>query len=112
PTRELAQQIAEYADTFGPTRRVRAAVVVGGLGMGPQTAALRERRQLVIATPGRLIDHLDQGNVDLSGVRTLVLDEADRMLDMGFRPQLERILARLPKQRQTLLFSATMAGEV
>ncbi len=112
PTRELALQIAEYVDTFGPTRGVRAAVVVGGLGMGPQAAALRERRHLVIATPGRLIDHLDQGNADLSGVEALVLDEADRMLDMGFRPQLERILSRLSRRKQTLLFSATMAGEV
>ena len=112
PTRELAQQIAEYVDTFGPARGVRAAVVVGGLGMGPQAAALRERRQLIVATPGRLIDHIDQGNADLAGVEALVLDEADRMLDMGFRPQLERILSRLSRRKQTLLFSATMAGEV
>ncbi|WP_373049532.1 DEAD/DEAH box helicase [Vulgatibacter sp.] len=112
PTRELAQQIAEYVDTFGPARGVKAAVVVGGLGMGPQASALRERRHLVIATPGRLIDHIDQGNADLSGVEALVLDEADRMLDMGFRPQLERILSRLSRRKQTLLFSATMAGEV
>jgi len=112
PTRELAQQIAEYVDTFGPAHGVRGAVVVGGLGMGPQAAALREKRHLIVATPGRLIDHLDQKNVDLSSIETLVLDEADRMLDMGFRPQLERILSRLPRRRQTLLFSATMAGEV
>jgi ATP-dependent RNA helicase RhlE len=112
PTRELAQQTAEYVDTFGPALGVTAAVVVGGLGMGPQAAALREKRHLVIATPGRLIDHIDQRNVDLSGVETLVLDEADRMLDMGFRPQLERIMSRLGKRKQTLLFSATMAGEV
>lgn len=112
PTRELALQIAEYVETFGAPRGIRAAVVVGGLGMGPQASALRERRPLVIATPGRLLDHIDQGNADLSRVETLVLDEADRMLDMGFRPQLERILARLRGRKQTLLFSATMAGEV
>lgn len=112
PTRELAEQIAEYVETFGEPRGVKAAVCVGGLGMGPQAAALRERRPIVIATPGRLIDHLGQGTADLSGVETLVLDEADRMLDMGFRPQLEKIFARMPRKRQTLLFSATMAGEV
>ncbi|AKU90431.1 DEAD/DEAH box helicase [Vulgatibacter incomptus] len=109
PTRELAQQIHEYVDTFGG---VRAALVVGGLGMGPQTAALRKKPELVIATPGRLIDHLDQRNVDLSGVEALVLDEADRMLDMGFRPQLEKILGKMKGRKQTLLFSATIDGEV
>lgn len=112
PTRELVEQIAEYVVTFGEPRGVRAAVIVGGLGMGPQVTALRERRPIVVATPGRLIDHLDQGNADLGLVETLVLDEADRMLDMGFRPQLERIFSRMPRKRQTLLFSATMAGEV
>lgn len=109
PTRELAEQTFEYVETFGGAK---AALIVGGLGMGPQITALRRRPELVIATPGRLIDHLEQGTADLSKVEILVLDEADRMLDMGFRPQLERILKRLGKRRQTLLFSATMAGEV
>jgi len=109
PTRELAQQTYEYVETFGGAR---AALIVGGLGMGPQVTALRQRPELVIATPGRLIDHVDQGTADLSSVEVLVLDEADRMLDMGFRPQLEKIMARLKQRKQTLLFSATMAGEV
>jgi ATP-dependent RNA helicase RhlE len=112
PTRELAEQTAEYVKKFGPAHNIRAAVVVGGLGMNPQAEALRQRRAMIVATPGRLIDHMEQGNADLSTVETLVLDEADRMLDMGFRPQLERILSRLPARAQTLLFSATMAGEV
>lgn len=112
PTRELAEQTAEYVKKFGPAHGIRAAVVVGGLGMNPQAAALRQRRAVIVATPGRLIDHMEQGNADLSTVETLVLDEADRMLDMGFRPQLEKILSRLPARAQTLLFSATMAGEV
>jgi ATP-dependent RNA helicase RhlE len=112
PTRELALQIGEELERFGHGRRVRGAVIIGGVGMGGQAQALRERREIVIATPGRLVDHLAQGNADLEGIEVLVLDEADRMLDMGFKPQLDRILRRLPKQRQTLLFSATTAGEV
>jgi ATP-dependent RNA helicase RhlE len=112
PTRELALQIGEELERFGKGRRVRGAVVIGGVGLGAQTAALRDRREVVIATPGRLVDHLSQGTAKLDGIEVLVLDEADRMLDMGFKPQLDRILARLPRKRQTLLFSATMAGEV
>ncbi|MGC4121769.1 MAG: DEAD/DEAH box helicase [Myxococcales bacterium] len=112
PTRELATQIAEHVEMFGQGRGVRGAVVIGGVGMGPQVHALRNGFEVVIATPGRLNDHLDQGTAKLNGIEILVLDEADRMLDMGFKPQLERILAHVPKQRQTMLFSATMAGEV
>ena len=112
PTRELALQIGEELERFGHGRRVRGAVIIGGVGMGAQAEALRQRREIVIATPGRLVDHLEQGNAKLEGIEVLVLDEADRMLDMGFKPQLDRILRRLPKQRQTLLFSATTAGEV
>jgi ATP-dependent RNA helicase RhlE len=112
PTRELALQIGEELERFGRARHVRGAVVIGGVGMGNQTAALREGRGVVVATPGRLVDHLQQGSARLDGIEVLVLDEADRMLDMGFKPQLDRVLARLPRQRQTLLFSATMAGEV
>jgi ATP-dependent RNA helicase RhlE len=112
PTRELALQIGEEVERFGRGRHVRAAVVIGGVGMGQQATAFREGRELVVATPGRLVDHLAQGTAKLDHIEILVLDEADRMLDMGFKPQLTRILSRLPKQRQTLLFSATMGQEV
>jgi len=111
PTRELAVQIGGELERFGKGRHVRGAVVIGGVGMGNQTHALRDH-EVVVATPGRLVDHLQHGTADLGRIEVLVLDEADRMLDMGFKPQLTRILARLPKVRQSLLFSATMAGEV
>jgi ATP-dependent RNA helicase RhlE len=112
PTRELALQIGEELARFGGGRSVRGAVIIGGVGMGAQTEALRRRPQVVVATPGRLVDHLEQRSATLDGIEILVLDEADRMLDMGFKPQLDRILRRVPRRRQTLLFSATMAGEV
>ncbi|MHB8875100.1 MAG: DEAD/DEAH box helicase [Myxococcaceae bacterium] len=112
PTRELAVQIAEHVEKFGHSRQVRCAIIIGGLGMSGQIHALRSQHQIVIATPGRLVDHLQQGNAKFDALEVLVLDEADRMLDMGFKPQLTRILARLPRKRQTMLFSATMAGEV
>ena len=112
PTRELVLQIAEHVEMFGAPRKVRAVTIIGGVGMGPQVQGLRDKREIIIATPGRLIDHLEQHTAKLDGIEILVLDEADRMLDMGFKPQLEKILAKLPKQRQSLLFSATMAGEV
>jgi ATP-dependent RNA helicase RhlE len=111
PTRELAVQIGGEFERFTRGRNVRCVVVIGGVGMGNQTRALRDH-EVVVATPGRLVDHLQQGTARLDGIEILVLDEADRMLDMGFQPQLTRILARLPRVRQTLLFSATMAGEV
>ncbi len=111
PTRELALQIAEHAQRFGGAHGLRSVTLIGGVGMGPQTDGLKHAN-ILIATPGRLIDHLQGGTASLADVEVLVLDEADRMLDMGFKPQLTRILARLPKVRQTLLFSATMAGEV
>ena len=91
---------------------MRAAVVIGGVAQEGQRKALRERRPILIATPGRLVDHLDSGTARLDDIEMLVLDEADRMLDMGFAPQLRRVMARLPAKRQSLLFSATMAGEV
>jgi ATP-dependent RNA helicase RhlE len=112
PTRELAVQIGEEVERFGRGRHVRGAVVIGGVGMGQQAAAFKERREIVVATPGRLVDHLGQKTAKLDEIEILVLDEADRMLDMGFKPQLTRILQRVPKVRQTLLFSATMGGEV
>jgi ATP-dependent RNA helicase RhlE len=111
PTRELALQIAEQLERFGKARHVRGAVVIGGVGMGNQSAQLRDH-EVIIATPGRLVDHLQQGSAKLDKIEILVLDEADRMLDMGFKPQLTRILQRLPRMRQTLLFSATVGGEV
>ena len=106
PTRELAEQIFGWVQRLG--RGLPAALVVGGVAYGPQVSALRRRPPIVVATPGRLIDHLDRGTLTLREVRIFVLDEADRMLDMGFKPQLERIMQGLPAQRQTLLFSATM----
>ncbi len=112
PTRELAIQIGEELERFGHGRHVRGAVVIGGVGMGAQAAAFRDRHEVIIATPGRLVDHLQSGTARLDEIEFLVLDEADRMLDMGFKPQLTKILQRLPRNRQTLLFSATMGGEV
>jgi len=112
PTRELALQISEQVDRFGSARGARSAVLIGGVGMGGQISELQRRPQIVVATPGRLIDHLDRGTAKVDNVDALVLDEADRMLDMGFKPQLTNILRRLPRKRQTMLFSATMAGEV
>src|SRR2546426_209967 len=112
PTRELALQIAETFDTLGRTRGVRTIVLIGGESMGPQLAALRDRPDVIVATPGRLADHLERGTASLGAIRVVVLDEADRMLDMGFAPQVERILRVSPLDRQTLCFSATMPPEV
>ncbi|TLY50432.1 MAG: DEAD/DEAH box helicase [Gammaproteobacteria bacterium] len=113
PTRELAAQVHESIRTYGKHLRVHATTIFGGVGMGPQIDALRRGVDIIVATPGRLIDHIDRRGVDLSGIEILVLDEADRMLDMGFLPAMKRILNVLPKQnRQTLLFSATFADEI
>ncbi|MBX7115100.1 MAG: DEAD/DEAH box helicase [Myxococcaceae bacterium] len=112
PTRELALQITEQVMRFGATRGVQCATLIGGVGMGGQVRALRNNSPVIVATPGRLLDHMDQGTARLDGIAWLVLDEADRMLDMGFKPQLDRILAKVPKQRQTMLFSATLGGDV
>ena len=112
PTRELALQIDDQAQKFGRGRGVRTALLIGGVGYGDQRQHVKELRPIVIATPGRLIDFLEEGLVKFDGLKVLVLDEADRMLDMGFKPQLTRILHQVPKVRQTMLFSATMAGEV
>jgi ATP-dependent RNA helicase RhlE len=112
PTRELALQIEEQIEKFRNGYHLRSAVVIGGVGMGPQTSAFQRGVEIIVATPGRLNDHLDSGTAKLDQVEILVLDEADRMLDMGFLPQLRRILKHVPRQRQSLLFSATMAGEV
>jgi ATP-dependent RNA helicase RhlE len=112
PTRELAQQVAEDAVALARGTNIRVQDIVGGVGYGPQNKALQEGYEIIVATPGRFNDHMERGNVDLSKVRTLILDEADRMLDMGFRPQIEDILRRTPKDRQTMLFSATMPNGV
>ncbi len=112
PTRELASQIAEVTRDAARGTHHRAAVIFGGVGQKPQVDALRRGVDIVIACPGRLLDLHSQGAIDLSHVETVVLDEADRMLDMGFWPDVRRILALLPAKRQNLLFSATMAPEV
>ncbi len=110
PTRELAEQTHRWAQQLGCG--LRAAIVVGGVPFGPQAHALRARPSVIVATPGRLVDHLQRQTTSLSDVRILVLDEADRMFDMGFKPQLDRILRMLPPTRQTLLFSATLPPEL
>jgi len=112
PTRELAAQVHDSLRAYGKHLRVQTAAVFGGVGMGGQIMSLRRNLDIIVATPGRLIDHMDRRNVDLSCIEMLVLDEADRMLDMGFAPALKKILSALPKQRQTLLFSATFAPEI
>ncbi|MFN2377789.1 MAG: DEAD/DEAH box helicase [Candidatus Binatia bacterium] len=112
PTRELASQIVEEAQIFAKGTPLRAAVVVGGVGMRPQEQALRSGVDIVVATPGRLLDHLRSSYARLDGVEHLVLDEADRMLDMGFLPDVRRILTRVPNGRQTLFFSATVPPEI
>ncbi|HEY2371947.1 MAG TPA: DEAD/DEAH box helicase [Gaiellaceae bacterium] len=111
PTRELAIQVASAIGAFAPAKGVHVGVAYGGAPVGAQAKRLKGA-QLVVATPGRLQDLVDRKMVSLDGIRILVLDEADRMLDMGFRPQVERILRRLPRERQTMLFSATLDGEV
>jgi ATP-dependent RNA helicase RhlE len=112
PTRELAYQVEESLRTFAETLGMRTVVIVGGAAMGGQISAIRQRPRIVVATPGRLNDHLEQGTITLKGVGVLVLDEADQMLDMGFMPQIERILKHIPATRQTMLFSATMPPEI
>ncbi|MBJ6762371.1 DEAD/DEAH box helicase [Myxococcaceae bacterium JPH2] len=112
PTRELAQQVAEEARFFGEPRGVTHALIVGGEDMNAQVEALRAKPILIIATPGRLVDLLRVRAVNLSHVRALVLDEADRMLDMGFLPQINELLGALHRERQTLLFSATLGADV
>ena len=112
PTRELALQIEESVRTYGAGRPIRSTTVYGGVGFQPQGNALRGGPEIVVATPGRLLDHAGQGTIDLGSVEILVLDEADRMLDMGFIRDIRRILALLPARRQNLLFSATFSDEI
>jgi ATP-dependent RNA helicase RhlE len=112
PTRELADQVADNVKAYSRHTPLRATVIFGGMDMAPQTAALRAGVEIVIATPGRLLDHVQQKTVNLSQTQILVMDEADRMLDMGFLPDLQRIINLLPKQRQNLMFSATFSPEI
>src|SRR6266513_3395396 len=112
PTRELAAQVEESFRKYGNYTSLRVVPIYGGVGIEPQSKALRRGVDVVVATPGRLLDHMERGNVGFDDLEVLVLDEADRMLDMGFAPQLNRIVNDIPRYRQTLLFSATMPPEV
>jgi ATP-dependent RNA helicase RhlE len=112
PTRELAAQIAQHFDALGKGTKLRVAAIYGGVGFGGQIAAFARGTEIVVATPGRLQDLMNQGKARLDDVAVLVLDEADRMLDMGFLPAVKRIVTKLPAKRQTLFFSATIAPEV
>jgi ATP-dependent RNA helicase RhlE len=112
PTRELALQVQESLNLIGKPFGIKTALLIGGSSMWRQIGEIRRGPNIIIGTPGRIIDHLDQRTLNLSGVNILVLDEADRMLDMGFAPQLKRILQHVPAERQTLLFSATMPPEI
>src|ERR1700694_670831 len=112
PTRELAEQVVTSIRAYGRHTHLKGAAVYGGVGMEPQTRALRHGADIVVATPGRLLDHMERGHVNFSKLEVLVLDEADRMLDMGSAPDVRRILNALPAARQTMLFSATISPEV
>jgi ATP-dependent RNA helicase RhlE len=112
PTRELAVQVHQSLAAYAASAPLHIVAIFGGVGMGPQLQALRRGADIVVATPGRLLDHLQRRTVDLSAISILTLDEADRMLDMGFLPALKRIVAAVPRRRQTLLFSATLSDEI
>jgi ATP-dependent RNA helicase RhlE len=112
PTRELALQVEETMLKIGRPAGLRTAILIGGASMRPQIDSLRRNPHVIVATPGRLIDHLDQKILTLNEVKVLILDEADRMLDMGFLPQITRILRQVPRERQTMLFSATMPEDI
>ncbi|HIY71572.1 MAG TPA: DEAD/DEAH box helicase [Candidatus Luteimonas excrementigallinarum] len=112
PTRELAVQVADSIKAYGRHMRLNVTMIFGGVGMQPQIDNLRRGVDVLVACPGRLLDHLDSGHAKLDAVEMLVLDEADRMLDMGFLPSIKRVLSRVPKQRQTMLFSATFEPRI
>ena len=112
PTRELAAQVSDSVKTYGKYLTLRAAVIFGGVAIEPQIQVLRRGVDIVVATPGRLLDHLNQKTLDLSHIEILVLDECDRMLDMGFIHDIRKVLAKLPPSRQTLMFSATFSPEI
>jgi superfamily II DNA/RNA helicase len=112
PTRELCAQVEDSVRTYGKYMALKSITVYGGVGINPQIDALRRGVDILVATPGRLLDHVQQRTVDLRQVEILVLDEADRMLDMGFRPAVERIVVETPSKRQTIFFSATLDGAI
>src|SRR5687768_17335916 len=112
PTRELAAQVNESIQSYGKYLRQRSLVIFGGVGINPQIEALRRGTDILVATPGRLLDHARQATVDLSRIEILVLDEADRMLDMGFIADIRRVIKLLPRQRQNLMFSATYSDDI
>ncbi|MFO8102466.1 MAG: DEAD/DEAH box helicase [Dehalococcoidia bacterium] len=112
PTRELAEQTHQAIRSLGAGTGIRSATIYGGVAAGPQIKALRDGVQIIVACPGRLLDHIDHRHVRLNGVEMLVLDEADRMLDMGFLPDVRRIVSHIPSKRQTMLFSATFPPEI
>ena len=112
PTRELAAQVYESVLAYGKHLPLHVEAVVGGASVGIQTRQLRRGCDIVVATPGRLIDHVKQRNINLANIEVLVLDEADRMLDMGFMPDIKQIMALIPKKRQSLLFSATVPNGI
>jgi len=112
PTRELASQVEESVRTYGKYTNVNSAVIFGGVGINPQIKQLKQGVDILVATPGRLLDHMGQGTVDLSRIEILILDEADRMLDMGFIRDILKVLAALPPKRQNLLFSATFSDDI
>ena len=112
PTRELALQVDEAINKISKGLNIKTAVLIGGQNINRQIGLLRGKPDIIVVTPGRLVDHLERKTINLSGVSVLVLDEADRMLDMGFAPQIKRILSSVPKERQTMLFSATMPSNI
>jgi ATP-dependent RNA helicase RhlE len=112
PTREIALQTQSFFDAVGPAHQVDTACVIGGVKFGPQIAHLRRRPDVVVATPGRLLDHVRRKNLRLDGICELVIDEADHMLDLGFLPQIKAILQQVPEERQTMMFSATMPKDI
>jgi ATP-dependent RNA helicase RhlE len=112
PTRELAAQIAQEMEALARHTRLKVAAIFGGVALGPQSQALRSGVDVIVATPGRLLDHFEQGHAPLKGLEVLILDEADRMLDIGFLPDIRRVMRHIPAQRQTLMFSATLPREI
>ena len=112
PTRELAEQIHQAIGTLGHRTGIKSVTIYGGVGFNPQVTKLKRGAEIVVACPGRLLDHLNRGTVDLSSVEVLVLDESDRMFDMGFLPDIKKIIKHVPAKRQTLLFSATMPDDI
>src|SRR5438093_1804257 len=112
PTRELALQVTREFGALGKYRHAREVAIYGGVPYGPQERALARGATIVVGTPGRLLDHIERGTLDLAGVSVVILDEADRLLDMGFAPEVRRLLRRCPEKRQTALFSATLVADV